>query len=102
MEVRKLLNSQKVSWKSDDILLLRHSSFPTIFSTDDLKELWQVADVKMIDKIPEVNEKVIKIEHINADIFSVKTEKKLCPRCRLYASNDSDIICKRCQNVLQQ
>jgi len=102
MEVRKLLNSQKVSWKSDDILLLRHSCFPTIFSTDDLKELWQVADVKIIDKIPEVNEEVMKIEHITADIFSVKTEKKLCPRCRLYASNDSDVICKRCQNVLQQ
>ncbi len=102
MEIRKLLNSQKVSWKSDEILLLKHSSFPTIFSIDDLKDIWQVADVKIIDKIPESDEDVIKIEHKHADLFIVESEKMLCPRCRLHASSVSDQLCKRCENVLQQ
>ena len=102
MDIRKTLNSQKVSWKSDEILLLKHSSFPTIFSTKDLKEIWQVADVKIIDKIPESYEDVIKIEHSDANLFCVETKNCLCPRCRLYASNISDLLCKRCENVIQQ
>ena len=100
MEMRKLLNSQKVK-KSDEILLLKNSIFPTTFSVDDLKEIWQVADVKMIDE-SQNSEKMVKIEHESCHLFIRQSEKKLCPRCRLHSSFETDQLCERCGSVVQQ
>ena len=100
MEMRKLLNSQKVK-KSDEILLLKNSTFPTTFSVDDLKEIWQVADVKIIDESQD-SEKMVKIEHESCHLFIRQSEKKLCPRCRLHSSFETDQLCERCRSVVQQ
>ena len=100
MEMRKLLNSQKVK-KSDEILLLKNSTFPTTFSVDDLKEIWQVADVKIIDELQDF-EKTVKIEHESCHLFIRQSEKKLCPRCRLHSSFETDQLCERCRSVVQQ
>ena len=100
MEIRKLLNSQKVK-KSDEILLLKNSTFPATFSVDDLKEIWQVADVKMIDE-SQGSEKMVKMEHESCHLFIGQSEKKLCPRCRLHSSYETDQLCERCRSVVQQ
>ena len=100
MEMRKLLNSQKVK-KSDEILLLKNSTFPNTFSVDDLKEIWQVADVKIIDESKDF-EKTVKIEHESCHLFIGQSEKKLCPRCRLHSSCETDQLCERCRSVVHQ
>ena len=100
MEIRKLLNSQKVK-KSDEILLLKNSTFPATFSVDDLKEIWQVADVKMIDE-SQGSENMVKNEHESCHLFIGQSEKKLCPRCRLHSSCETDQLCERCRSVVHQ
>ena len=99
MNIRKKLNLEQVK-KSDEILLLKDSNFPSIFSTDDLKEIWQVAEVKIIEEIPDSAEKMIKTEE-NFQIWVTKSEKKLCPRCRLHTSLSSDELCERCDMVIK-
>ena len=100
MEIRKLLNSQKVK-KSDEILLVKNSTFPTTFSVDNLKETWQVADVEIIDELQD-SENMVKIEHESCHLFIRQSEKKLCPRCRLHSSCETDQLCERCKSVVQQ
>ena len=100
MEIRKLLNSQKVK-KSDEILLVKNSTFPTTFSVDNLKETWQVADVEIIDELQD-SEKTVKIEHESCHLFIGQSEKKLCPRCRLHSSCETDQLCERCKSVVHQ
>ena len=100
MEIRKLLNSQKVK-KIDEIMLVKNSTFPTTFSVDDLKEIWQVADVKIIDESKD-SEKMVKIEHESCHLFIRQSEKKLCPRCRLHSSCETDQLCERCRSVVHQ